>query len=94
MSATAPADVGVGPEADNDTLLAELRRLAGAITTAEAEVDSLYGQRMAIYQALRARDVPFADIDEASGNAKGAARAAIAKHRARQRKAAEAATTP
>ena len=78
---------GAGPEADNEALLDELRRLHGVITTAEQVVSQLYGQRMAVYLALRGRNVPFADIDKAAGNQAGAARAAIAKHRARLRKA-------
>jgi hypothetical protein len=77
----------------NDQLLEELGNLRGKIVTAEAVADSLYSQRMEIYLELRARQVPFADIDDASGNAKGAARAAIAKHRARLRKAAKPPTT-
>lgn len=80
---TAVAADGAGPVADTAALLDGLRDLRDTIVQAEDRVADLYAQRMAIYLALRARNVQFADIDAAAGNKPGAARAAIGKHRKR-----------
>lgn len=71
------------PEASVDDLLQEVETISADIRRQQADTSKLIDRRLELYHALRGRNVPFARIDEASGNEPGAARAAIYKQRRR-----------
>lgn len=90
---TAAPPATEGDDKSVEQLLAEVAELTEQITTQEKATAELIRKRLTSYYRLRELQVPFARIDEASGNRPGAARAAIFKDR-NQRTAPQSDTPP